>query len=85
MRVFGRRALVDKKKEILSELLESETAQKLLIEHEKLSSDIDFGESLDSPIFEALKALAFATDAGKKDAALVRWVNQKLETINQEG
>lgn len=76
--------MVDKKKELLLELLKSETAQQLLTEQGKKASDIKFGNSLDSPVFEALKALAFATDTGKRDTALVRWVNQKLEAIGQE-
>ena len=75
---------MDKKQEILDELLNSDAAREVLAEHELESADIKFSVNTNPLAFEALKALAYAKSTDREGVSLTRFVNQKLEQLMKE-
>ena len=76
--------MIDKKQEILEELLNTDAARKLLAEHGLEPADVQFSVSTNPLPFEALKAVAFAKSTDREGGQLTRFVNQKLELLMQE-
>ena len=76
--------MIDKKQEILDELLNTDAARKLLAEHGLEPADVQFSVSTNPLRFEALKAVAFAKSTDREGVQLTRFVNQKLELLMQE-